>query len=177
LENIPRDNLILGSLAIVLAVVILLFLGWLHRNRTILGAPPPQPRAKTAVSPPLITDNDEPPLGPHIALLELLDPELLPEAELMLTEENMLIGRDESAAELVLTDKTVAPLHARIRWRNGRYWLYDEGSASGTFLNHERLGLAPRPLQNGNLIQIGRLRFYFRIQLIENDLTNSQLSE
>ena len=177
MQNIPRDNLILGGLALVLGVVILLFLGWLRRNRTILEAPTPQPRSKTAVSPPSTTNDDEPPLGPHTALLELLDPGLLPEAELTLTEENMLIGRDESAAQLVLTDKTVAPLHARIRKRNGRYWLYDEGSASGTFLNHERLGLAPRQLQNGDLVQIGRLRFHFRIQLTENDLTNTQQSE
>ncbi|KAA3657817.1 MAG: FHA domain-containing protein [Chloroflexi bacterium] len=167
LETIPRDNLILGGLALVLAVVILLFLGWLRRNRTILAAPPPQPRVKTAVSPPPSTETDEPPLGPHTALLELLDPDLLPEAELTLTQDNMLIGREESAAQLVLTDKTVAPLHARIRKRNGRYWLYDEGSTSGTFLNHTRLGLAPRQLQNGDLIQIGRLRFHFRIQFDE----------
>ena len=34
-------------------------------------------------------------------------------------------------------------------------------------LNHTRLGLAPRQLQNGDLIQIGRLRFHFRIQFYE----------
>ena len=166
LEEVPRDNLILGGIAIGLAVVILIFLGWLRRNRTLLEPPKPQPRQKPTPTPQIIED-DLPPLGPHIALLELLDTGLLPEAELELTEENMLIGRDESA-QLVLTDKTVAPLHARIRLRNGRYWLYDEGSTSGTFLNHERLGLAPRQLQDGDLIQIGRLSFHFRIK-IESD--------
>ncbi len=176
LEKIPRDNLILGGVALGLAVVIFLFLGWLRRNRTILAAAPTQPRAKTAVSPPPIED-DAPPLGPHTALLDLLDPGLLPDAELILTEDNTLIGRDESAAQLVLTDKTVALLHAGIRKRNGRYWLTDEGSASGTFLNHERLGLAPRQLQDGDLIQIGRLRFHFRIQFTEDDLTNTPQSE
>ena len=62
---------------------------------------------------------------------------------------------------LVLDNKSVGRLHARIRWRDGRYWLYDEGSASGTTLNFERLGLAPHPLQDGDQIQMGRLRLRF----------------
>ncbi|MCB9419246.1 MAG: FHA domain-containing protein [Ardenticatenaceae bacterium] len=82
---------------------------------------------------------------------------------LPLVGDNVTIGRDEAAAQLVLDDKSVGRLHARIRWRDGRYWLYDEGSSGGTMLNFDRLGLAPRPLQDGDQIQMGRLRFYFRL--------------
>jgi hypothetical protein len=82
---------------------------------------------------------------------------------LPLSSDNVTIGRDETAAQLVLNDKSVGRLHARIRWRDGRYWLYDEGSTGGTILNFERLGLAPRPLQDGDQIQLGRLRFCFRL--------------
>ncbi len=97
--------------------------------------------------------------------------------QLPLPGDNVTIGRDETAAStslsagvhLTLNDKSVARLHARIRWQNGRYWLYDEGSAGGTSLNFERLGLAPRPLQENDQIQIGRLRFYFRYGDIEEE--------
>ena len=82
---------------------------------------------------------------------------------LPLPGDNVTIGRDEAVAQLVLDDKSVGRLHARIRWRDGRYWLYDEGSAAGTTLNFERLGLAPRPLQDGDQIQMGRLRLRFRL--------------
>ncbi len=82
---------------------------------------------------------------------------------LPLTNDNVTIGRDETAVQLVLADKSVSRLHARIRWRDGRYWLYDEGSAGGTRLNFDRLGLAPRSLQDGDQIQIGHLRLHFRL--------------
>jgi hypothetical protein len=82
---------------------------------------------------------------------------------LPLTSDNVTIGRDETAAQLVLGDKSIGRLHARIRWRDGRYWLYDEGSAGGTTLNFDRLGLAPRPLQDGDQVQMGRLRLRFRL--------------
>ncbi|MCP4427030.1 MAG: FHA domain-containing protein [Chloroflexi bacterium] len=88
---------------------------------------------------------------------------------LPLTGENMTIGRDETAVQLVLVDKSVSRLHARIRRRDGRYWLYDEGGAAGTRLNFERLGLAPRPLQDGDQIQIGRLRLCFRVGGFEEE--------
>lgn len=82
---------------------------------------------------------------------------------LPLPGDNVTLGRDAVAAQLVLDDRSVGRLHARIRWRNGRYWLYDEGSAGGTTLNFERLGLAPQPLADGDQIQMGRLRLRFRL--------------
>jgi hypothetical protein len=88
---------------------------------------------------------------------------------LPLTGDNVTIGRDETAVHLVLADKSVSRLHARIRWRDGRYWLYDEGSTGGTTLNFDRLGLAPRPLHDGDQIQIGHLRLYFHLGEIDEE--------
>jgi predicted component of type VI protein secretion system len=116
--------------------------------------------------------DDLPPADLPLAHLPLVDSQTRPLAALEdgetavlrpITSENVLIGRDETAANLVLADKSVGQLHARIRWRNGRYWLYDEGSPGGTKLNFERLGLAPRPLQENDYIQIGRLGLRFRL--------------
>ncbi len=107
-----------------------------------------------------------PPATLQTRLPAYLDDDGLP---LPLTNDNVTIGRDETAVTLTLNDKSVARLHARIRWRDGRYWLYDEGSAAGTRLNFERLGLAPHPLQDGDQIQIGRLRLYFRLGEFEEE--------
>ena len=74
---------------------------------------------------------------------------------------NITIGRSREGVDLVLGDRSVSPLHARLRRRGGDYWLYDEGSASGTFVNFERLGLAPRRLEEGDEILFGRLRARF----------------
>jgi hypothetical protein len=71
--------------------------------------------------------------------------------------DTVTLGRAEMEGQITLADRSVSPLHARVRWRNGRYWLYDEGSENGVFLNHERLGLSPRPLADGDLIQLGRV--------------------
>ena len=75
------------------------------------------------------------------------------------------VGRSRSATVMVDHD-SVSRLHARIRRDDaGAYWLYDEGSAAGTFLNYEQLGLAPRPLQHGDVVQLGRVTLRFRLEL------------
>lgn len=81
----------------------------------------------------------------------------------VLERSNTTIGSDEQRVQLHLADDSVSALHARIRSREGAYWLYDEGSQQGTLLNHERLGLAPRALHHKDEIQIGRLRFIFLV--------------
>lgn len=77
--------------------------------------------------------------------------------------ETVTLGRAEMEGQITLADRSISPLHARMRWRHGRYWLYDEGSENGVFLNHERLGLSPRPLADGDLIQLGRVSLRARI--------------
>ena len=75
---------------------------------------------------------------------------------------SVTIGRDAQEVGLRLDDESVSGLHARIRYRGGKFWLYDEGSAGGTFLNYERLGLTPKVLEDGDEIQLGRVRMRFR---------------
>jgi predicted component of type VI protein secretion system len=82
--------------------------------------------------------------------------------------DNVIIGSEESQVQLCLDDASISKLHGRIRCRDGHYWLYDEGSQQGTFLNHARLGLAPKLLHNGDEIQLGRVRLRFRLEKEEN---------
>lgn len=46
----------------------------------------------------------------------------------------MTIGRN-SECEIVLDDRTISRRHAQIRWRFGRFILYDLGSRGGTYVN------------------------------------------
>ncbi|HZD10305.1 MAG TPA: FHA domain-containing protein, partial [Candidatus Binatia bacterium] len=87
---------------------------------------------------------------------------------LLLPGDNVIIGSEESQVQLCLDDASISKLHGRIRCRDGHYWLYDEGSQQGTFLNHARLGLAPKLLHNGDEIQLGRVRLRFRLEKEEN---------
>lgn len=82
-----------------------------------------------------------------------------------LLADNITFGRDPEHASIVLADRSVSRLHARIRHSGGSYWLYDEGSANGTLRNFERLGLAPQPLGNGDEVQMGRIKMRFYLQL------------
>ncbi len=83
-----------------------------------------------------------------------------------MTAADVTIGRDAAAVDVVLDAPGVSRLHARIRRdAAGEYWLYDEGSEQGTFLNYERLGLAPRRLQHNDVVQLGALGLRFRLEL------------
>ncbi len=79
-----------------------------------------------------------------------------------LEKTNITIGSDEAQATILLDDESIAPLHARIRRRNGRYYLYDEGSPIGTFRNYEKLGMTPHLLEDKDMIQMGGLIFTFQ---------------
>jgi hypothetical protein len=79
--------------------------------------------------------------------------------------ENITIGSEVQSVQLLLLDESVGRLHARIRRQgHNNYWLFDEGSADGTYLNYERLGLAPRELTDGDTLQFGKVAFRFRLR-------------
>ncbi|MCB1306457.1 MAG: FHA domain-containing protein, partial [Leptospiraceae bacterium] len=70
------------------------------------------------------------------------------------------IGRSPMAS-LVVADKSASMLHGKIRRIDQRFVLFDLVSDAGTFLNGKRV-LRPRPLRNGDEIQVGHTRFEFR---------------
>jgi predicted component of type VI protein secretion system len=88
---------------------------------------------------------------------------------------NLAIGRDPNLAQIVLSDKSVSRLHARIMESGGAYRLYDEGSASGTYRNFERVGLTPQALGDNDDIHIGRVHLRFRLAAAAADSDSTQI--
>lgn len=85
------------------------------------------------------------------------------ESRIPLDKEEITIGSDPSSAIIPIADPSVESLHARlIKSSDREYRLVDQGSETGTWINHQQL-LAQRPghLQDGDLLHIGRVGFRF----------------
>lgn len=155
--RLPRQTLLLLLAGLALLAIGLVLLRLRKKKRPVKTAsaptdptPPPAPRPETP---------EPEPSGPPPPAALVWPDEAEPPLEI--SGENVLVGRDPAVVDIVLADRSVSRLHGRIRQRNGRYWLYDEGSEMGTFLNHTRLGLSPKPLQDGDEVRFGRVTLRF----------------
>lgn len=68
------------------------------------------------------------------------------------------IGR-RNDNDIVLPSATVSRQHAQIRWRYGRFVLYDMGSRAGTYVNNERV--AEWALHPGDVIQMSDMTLIY----------------
>lgn len=150
-----------SAAALVVPVLLLAGAGgallWATRRARRPSAPPPAPEPEP---PPARASGDG-----HVPILEWRSAAGQVE-QIELLADNVTLGRQPGEVDIVLDDSSVSRLHARIR-RNAEeeYWLYDEGSATGTFLNYERLGLAARQMRHGDSVQLGRVALRFRLEL------------
>ncbi|MEZ4669738.1 MAG: FHA domain-containing protein [Anaerolineae bacterium] len=79
--------------------------------------------------------------------------------------EKLTIGRGTLGAtwEIALQDPSVSRPHARLERIDGKWQLYDLGSASGTTVNDNQIiDVKGRELHDGDLIQIGATMLLFR---------------
>ncbi|HID53137.1 MAG TPA: FHA domain-containing protein, partial [Anaerolineae bacterium] len=159
--RLPRQVLLLLLAGLgLLAIALVLLRVWQKRGRQKTAAAA-LARQQAALQAKLIPSEDAaPPAPPAPAFLVWPAGDKEP---IEITGDNVLIGRDLAVVDIALADRSVSRLHARIRQRNGRYWLYDEGSEMGTFLNHDRLGLSPKPLQDGDEVRFGRVALRFSL--------------
>ena len=72
------------------------------------------------------------------------------------TQDPSLVGRDPSC-DVVVTDGSVSRRHARLERRGGEWWVVDQGSANGTYLNS--LKVAETALKSGQELRFGALAF------------------
>jgi MFS family permease/pSer/pThr/pTyr-binding forkhead associated (FHA) protein len=76
-------------------------------------------------------------------------------SEIPLSASELGIGRAPDNA-ILISDPTVSRYHATLRSRDGQYFIVDAGSASGIFVNGQRVGSQGQPLRHGDVVTIGR---------------------
>ena len=71
-----------------------------------------------------------------------------------------IIGRDARRADIIIDDDTVSREHARIRYENGQFIIYDLASTSGTYINGNMV--QRQMLYDNDRIALGRVEFVFK---------------
>lgn len=85
-------------------------------------------------------------------------------------------GADPTRHYIIVPDKTVGRWHATIERRGQTFWLRDEGSVNGTFINGERI-VGERPLKHRDQVRFHTHQFEFEIpELGDMDRTVMQSS-
>lgn len=92
-----------------------------------------------------------------------------------LPSSNVAIGRDPNLAQIVFSDKSVSRLHARVMEQNGVFQLYDEGSASGTYINFKQITLKPQVLNDNDDVHFGRVHLRFHVVPAVEDADSTQV--
>ena len=178
-NNTGLIGIILGVLAIGFAFFLVVVAFVIMRRRTreaapvpvaISNVPPVMPNADNAdatqiIVPAFVVQKTNATLEPLEYAPEHRQP-------IALSENDTTIGRDPAHAKVVFQDKSVSRLHARIRQDQGKYVLIDEGSASGTYVNFERVGFTPQTLKDQDDVHIGRV--HLRFQLAEKVQTDDK---
>jgi pSer/pThr/pTyr-binding forkhead associated (FHA) protein len=144
LTDLPFDLFIL-LLRVVFIFLLYFFLYQVVRvvTRELQMAPTVAPRAS----------------GPAAPSLTLVDPgpSKLPVGAVYPLRPSTTIGRTDENT-VVLPDAFVSSRHARLEQTNGRWYVADLGSTNGTFVNDRPAGTSPQPVQDGDIIQIGRVK-------------------
>jgi hypothetical protein len=76
-------------------------------------------------------------------------------------KDQSMVGRDPSC-EVVVTDGSVSRRHARLERRGPGWWVVDQGSANGTYLNSLRV--AEQELRHGQELRFGALAYRVEIE-------------
>lgn len=90
-----------------------------------------------------------------------------PHPQIEVIGDNLRLGRDETLAQITIDDRSVSRLHARITEEADRvFFIHDEGSTSGTWVNYHQVSMAGQQLRHGDLINLGRVQFRFNVRHI-----------
>lgn len=83
-------------------------------------------------------------------------------AGIPVSKHQMVLGRDESSADIVLQDPLVSRRHVRISWKAIEFIIEDLGSSNGTLLNGSPLTKA-HVLKSGDRIELGNSSLQFQV--------------
>ncbi|GAB4500788.1 MAG: hypothetical protein Fur0035_03280 [Anaerolineales bacterium] len=71
-------------------------------------------------------------------------------------------GQDPTRASHLFSEASISPLHARLRHTpDGKFYLFDENSVAGTWLNFEPVAREGSALQHGDVVHFGNLTYRF----------------
>lgn len=73
------------------------------------------------------------------------------------------IGRDPDLVNVALNDRRVSRLHCRINDGPNGFLIWDEGSASGTYVNDEDVKMHGSLLKAGDILNIGPIGYRFEV--------------
>ena len=132
----------IGALLLLLAAAL-----WLRKKR------PTPPPVEEAVEAP------EPPAPPPLAYLEMQDAD---SKRVPITQKASRIGRNPSN-DIVFGNTSISGYHAELHAkRDGTFYISDLGSGNGVLVNHQRIAQSA-DLKEGDLIELGEVRFRFRL--------------
>lgn len=80
----------------------------------------------------------------------------------------LLVGKSSDCNIVISWDSAISRKHFSIMLKDGLYYLKDEGSSNGTFVNESRI-MAETQIKNGDIIRIGRTRLKFSVKLESPD--------
>jgi pSer/pThr/pTyr-binding forkhead associated (FHA) protein len=72
------------------------------------------------------------------------------------------IGRSPSNT-IIISDTYASSQHSLLSWREGQWWLEDQGSRNGTLLNDTRV-TAPTVVSAGDVIGVGRTQLKLELE-------------
>lgn len=101
-------------------------------------------------------------LIPPISILSVREGELLPQTY---TKPIVTIGRDPGC-DYRISNETVSAIHARLTYHHNQWWIEDNESTNGTYLNDERL-VTPTVLISKDEIRCGQVLFSVEIGQIQ----------
>ena len=88
-----------------------------------------------------------------------------PHPTIELVGDNLRLGRDETLAQIAINDRSVSRLHCRVTEEaDGLFFIHDEGSTSGTWVNYSQVSLSGQQLRHGDVINLGRVQLRFRLR-------------
>lgn len=102
------------------------------------------------------TEFDEPDTGP-IAILWIKDGPR--RGKIRKVKDGSVIGRTQG--DISLDDPKVSNPHARLRYENEKFVIWDFGSRNGTFVNNEQIRSATE-LEENDEVKIGETTFVFK---------------
>ncbi len=80
------------------------------------------------------------------------------------------LGRDDNSKKILLNSKKVSRSHAFIKKRNGKFYVIDNNSLNGTYLNGSKLNTSVMyKLENNDVILIGGVPLKFIEQTLNTE--------